>query len=107
MRINRNWMSKSRWLASFESGLGLLARETRSCPDASAGMWPEQANCASGSPTTPKPASAGVDADDYALVSVYAIAALGCCVMSTARTGASPETGPDPAVTASGRAPAC
>ena len=107
MRINRNWMSESRWLASLEAGSGLQARETWSCPDVSAGMWPEQANCASGSPTTPKPASAGIDADDHALVSVHAIAALGCCVMSTARTGALPETGPDSAVTASGHAPAC
>ena len=50
---------------------------------------------------------AGIDADDHPLVSAQAVAALGQCVITTAQTGALPETGPDPAVTASGHAPAC
>ena len=85
----------------------LSARKARSCPDATAGMQPAGVNCASGSPTIRRPVPAGIDADDHAMGPAQAVAALGHCVLSTARMGAWPETGPDPAVTASGHAPAC
>lgn len=85
-------MSESSNLVSLDAQLDLPARMAQSNPDATAGTQPQGPTCASGSPITPKPASAGIDADDHTLVSAQAIAALGHCVMSTARTGALPET---------------
>ena len=85
-------MSESSKLASLEAQLERPARMAQSSTDATAGTQPQRPICASGSSIIPKPASAGIDADDHALVSFQAIAALGHCVISTARTGALPET---------------